>query len=117
MSSNSGLPGVRISPNSWLAKRFAPKPPDAIICGVRVIEGAVDGEGSRWAYRLSAVDLLPVDGFITLTHGRTVLRVAGLDIGDARARPGYQVWTAHEIGGAGLLLATPPNQAWRLEAR
>jgi hypothetical protein len=115
MSTNGGLPGARINPNSWLARRFQPKPPDAITCGVRVIDGGVEGEGERWSYRTSAVDRLPANGYITLTHGKTQLRLARFEPVHERARTGYQVWTADEIGGAHVQVATPPNQAWRLD--
>jgi hypothetical protein len=115
MSSNGGLPGARINPNSWLARRFQPKPPDAITCGVRIVDGALEGEGRSWSYRTSAVDRLAVRGYVTLTHGKTRLRLARFERIDERARSGFQVWTADEIGGARVQVATPPNQAWRLD--
>src|ERR1700749_3628643 len=111
--SNTGLPGARINANSWLARRFAPKPPDAITCGVRVVEGSVPGEGPRWSYRLSGVDRLAVGGFLTITHGATQVRGGAFELTEGGARGSYQGGGAEEIGGARLHIAIPPNQAWR----
>jgi hypothetical protein len=50
--------------------------PDSFQCGVRVIDGDVDGEGSRWKYRQSSADRLIIDAVVALTHGAGhVLRV------------------------------------------
>jgi hypothetical protein len=111
-----GLPGnsQRPSPGSLLARWLdrARAHPDSFVCGVRVVDGALAGEGSRWRYRRSAVDRLVVDGVIELNHGSdVVLRIRFdedevADVSDLRLRPGYVVRSGVEQTSAARVLIT-----------
>lgn len=102
------FPGGRVASDSWLGRWLSRRPSaNEFDCGVRVVDGELDGEGPQWSYRPSALDSLPVGGEIVLTHGQTRLRLTDVDDEiDQTARSGLRVWVATEVeSGARVLLA------------
>ena len=97
-----------------------PSAGEAFDCGVRVVEGTVDGEGWRWRYRSSVVAPKRPDGVTVLHHGRDVVLRLRID-GDAtrhRLRPRYVLLTGEEVdSGARIRLSCRPDAASRLQAR
>jgi hypothetical protein len=108
-------------PGSVLAKlldRFAPVP-NSFECGVRVVSGALTGEGTRWRYRRSAVDPLVIDGVVELHRGhRSVLRLSvdrhSVAAGGTPGRPGFVVLAAVErSSGAMVQVSVEPQNLTR----
>jgi hypothetical protein len=107
---------ARSSPGSWLRTWLErqKRHPDAFDCGVRVQDGAVNGETSRWRYRTSAVDQPVSAALVTLHHGTKItlrLRIDGEPFRDGQAprpRRGHAVLAAVDAqSGARLLLSVP----------
>jgi hypothetical protein len=114
--------GRRSAPQSFLGKRAARRTPhpDSFDCGIRVITGSLDGESSRWRYRLSGADPLIVGDVVKLKHGTKVtLRLlidkeSRDDGGGGLTKPGYTVLTAVEQGvGAQVQISIPPAELER----
>ena len=102
------FPGSRVPTDSWLGRWLSRRPSaNEFDCGVRVVGGELDGEDEDWSYRSSAIEQVPGDDELVLTHGRIRLQLVDLtDVPDTTARPGLRVWSATEIGsGAQVLLA------------
>ena len=123
---------VNSVPEGWirplLARRKARRTrhPSEFACAVRVIEGVVPGESSKWSYRRSAVDRLVVQDpdtlspIITLTHGagvRLTIRFTGSESpGAPPIQPHHKVWEAIETTtGAHIEVAADPFEADRLK--
>ena len=111
----------RPSEGSWLDRIFGSRShPDSFVCGVRILEGNLTAESTRWKYKSSGVDGFIDDGVVTLHHGAgndLRLRVDPEPRWDGRGpkpRPGHRALTAVEIdSGARVLLAVPPFHLFR----
>ncbi len=101
--------------------------PDEFGCGVRVLDGAVVGESTRWRFRRSAIDRFPHDGFrggeLTLNHGHTVLRLLlpvqfPASVAERPRRTGHMICQATEAAtGAHLLISVHVGQLDRFGAQ
>jgi hypothetical protein len=106
--SGIGIPGSRVPEDSWLARWFGRRrAAEEFSCGVRVVDGELPGERTRWSYRPSAVESVPDATAVVLAHGRSRLRLdAFADEPGVVARPGLRVWSAVELeSGARVQIA------------
>jgi hypothetical protein len=112
-----GFPSNAAKPpsGSWLDRWLqARRPhPQSFLCGVRVVDGAIAGERTRWRYRDSAIDPHG-EGRIVLNHGPDVtlrLDEASLQPG-VRTRPGDVVLLSVDVTtGATVQLSVPLGEA------
>jgi hypothetical protein len=106
LPSNSRRPSPGSWISSWLLQR---RHPDAFGCGVRVVEGAVAGESSRWRFRDSAIDRHASGEVIALNHGSKVsLRLRVGEPLDLRTRPNHVVLSAVEVTAGALVQISVP---------
>jgi hypothetical protein len=102
------LPGEDTVLGKWMKR--GERQPDELECGIRVVDGEIPGESSRWSFRRSWVDPFPSDA-VALSHGPTKLRLRLDPEVWASSRPGHVEHDAEELeSGASVRISFPDGE-------